>query len=355
MGSAQDALAERLRAEYVRAMGFLYEKEFVAARAADERAATAALYQTRAHSTDTQIEAGYAVSVALATLKALDPASRITRVLIIGPGLDLAPRTGLLESAPPQSYQPFAVADALIALGLSARADLRIDLADINPLVIHHFATVAATRQPVRLDVVSGLPDDERTRLSEDYRAYVRQWGRAIAVPAASAASAASGVLTPPAAVAEAGAAVGRTAEAGTARTSVSPRDDSPRDDRSASAPGSSHLAQTVLVDPAIARAMTAARFNIIGDRFTDGRQYDLIVITNVLPYFTDAELLMALANIASLLAPGGALVHNEPRPALLSAAAAIGLPAVQARTVLLASPAGGQPLHDTILLNRKD
>jgi SAM-dependent methyltransferase len=327
--ATRDALAERLRAEYVRAMGFLYEKEFVAARAADGRAATAALYQTRAHSTDTQIEAGYAVSVALATLKALDPARRVARVLIVGPGLDLAPRTGLLESAAPQSYQPFAVADALLALGLSARADLRIDLADINPLVIHYFASAAAQTRPLRLDVVSGLPDDERMRLSDDYRAYVQQWGRAIAAserrPEDRADATASSADTP---------------------------QQQQQQQRTRSSP---HLAQTVFVDPAIARAMTATRVNIISDRFTDARQYDLIVITNVLPYFNDAELLLALANISSLLAPGGTLVHNEPRPALLAAAAAIGLPAVQSRTVLLASPAGGQPLHDTILLNRKD
>lgn len=99
---------------------------------------------------------------------------------------------------------------------------------------------------------------------------------------------------------------------------------------------------------------MTATRFNVITDRFTDARQYDLIVITNVLPYFNDEELMLALANIASLLAPGGAFIHNEPRPALLAATAAIGMPAVQSRDVLLASPAGGQPLHDTAVLNIK-
>lgn len=340
---------ERLREEYVRAMGFLYEKEFVAARAANGREATAALYQTRSHSTDTQIEAGYAVSVALATLKALDPTRRIERVLIIGPGLDLAPRTGLLESAAPQSYQPFAVADALIALGLSARPSdttrpahgegVQIDLADINPLVVRHFERLATATQPVRLDIVSGLPDDERTRLSEDYRGYVQQWGRAIATATAVPGPALAAV--PVAATAAATAEASGPSSVGIAAQRV----------------GSPHLQRIVLVDPAIARAMRAVRFNVISDRFTDARQYDLIVITNVLPYFADDELMMALANIASLLAPGGALVHNEPRPALLAAAAAIGLPAVQARTVLLASPVGGQPLHDTILLNlnRKD
>ena len=77
------------------------------------------MYQTRGHSSDTEIEAGYAVYAALATLKQLDPAKTIARVLIVGPGLDLAPRTALLEAADPQSYQPFAVVDALRALGVA--------------------------------------------------------------------------------------------------------------------------------------------------------------------------------------------------------------------------------------------
>lgn len=34
-------------------------------------------------------------------------------------------------------------------------------------------------------------------------------------------------------------------------------------------------------------------------------RQYDLIVVTNVFPYFSDGELAMALANIRQMLRPG--------------------------------------------------
>ena len=43
-------------------------------------------------------------------------------VVVIGPGLDLAPRTDLIDAVAPQSYQPFAVADALLALSLCLRA-----------------------------------------------------------------------------------------------------------------------------------------------------------------------------------------------------------------------------------------
>ena len=116
--------------EYLRAMRFIYQKEFVAQRAGAD--AVAALYRTRGLSTDTAVEAGYVVYNGLGIVRALDPERRIRRVLIVGPGLDLAPRTGLLEAGPPESYQPWAVIDALLALGLSRADDLQVVGADIN-------------------------------------------------------------------------------------------------------------------------------------------------------------------------------------------------------------------------------
>ena len=89
------------------------------ARAAAE--AVAELYRARGLSTDTAVEAGYVVYIGLGDrCRSLEPGRRIRRVLIVGPGLDLAPRTGLLEAGPPESYQPWAVIDALVSLGLSA-------------------------------------------------------------------------------------------------------------------------------------------------------------------------------------------------------------------------------------------
>jgi chemotaxis methyl-accepting protein methylase len=42
------------------------------------------------------------------------------------------------DSLPPQSYQPFAVADAVLQLGLTTLDGLRIDCIDINPRVVDH-------------------------------------------------------------------------------------------------------------------------------------------------------------------------------------------------------------------------
>ena len=77
---------------------------------------------SRGLSTDTAVEAGYVVSIGLGILKSLQPERSVQRVLIVGPGLDLAPRTALLEAGPPESYQPWAVMDALVSYNL-ARLD----------------------------------------------------------------------------------------------------------------------------------------------------------------------------------------------------------------------------------------
>jgi hypothetical protein len=307
------ALETRLMREYERAMQFLYEKEFVAGRRTGDAAeAVAALYQTRGHSSDTEIEAGYAVYAALATLKQLAPARLVTRVLIVGPGLDLAPRTALLEAAEPQSYQPFAVIDALRALRMTGTGDpgsLRIDAVDLNP----HVATAIerAVRAPkLTLHVTSGIADTERTRFTEDYRAYLAGFGLAI--------------------------------------------DDNTSARPEAGARG--HVRKAIPIAPDVRAAIHASRLDIVTERLAglDGPGYDVGIVTNVFPYLSDPELIVAIANIAAVLAPGGALIHNEPRPLLQSTAAAIGLPAVHARSVLIATVPGGNDLYDAIWIHQK-
>lgn len=141
-------------AEYGRAMRFLYAKEF-------EHQSS---YANRGHSTDTAVAANYAVWQALHVLRAMVPKLELTRILIVGPGLDFAPRTGLTETARPQSYQPFAVLDALLALGMKPV----IHSIDINPRVIRFFQTFAA--DPVlELHALDG---------ERDYLAYFYQLGQ---------------------------------------------------------------------------------------------------------------------------------------------------------------------------------
>ena len=289
-----------LRAHYLRVANFLYDKEFVQ-RLRPE--AAAALYRTRGLSTDTAVESGYSVHVGLGVLKALEPSRRIRRVLIVGPGIDLAPRTGLLEAGPPESYQPWAVIDALVSLGLSTLDDLEVVGADINPRVVDHLRVSRQTPPVLRL--ITGLGETAAVAFSPDYRDYFAALGRS----------------------------VGSIRQGGKAPAG--------------------HLAKTVIISKKAAAMLRAELLNIVTERL-DSEQFDLVIATNILPYFGNVELELALANISAMLSPGGILLHNELRPSLPEIAAAAGLPVEQSRQVIVATVKEAPPLVDTVWLHRK-
>jgi hypothetical protein len=295
-----------LRREYLRAMRFIYQKEFVAQPAG--AAAVAELYRSRGLSTDTAVEAGYVVYTGLGIIRALEPDRRLRRVLIVGPGLDLAPRTGLVEAAPPQSYQPWAVIDALLSLGLSRADELQVVAADINPRVVDHLARSRVS--PPVLTLVSEIRESDTVTLSADYREYFAQLGRAIAdgdPPGGHAAMLAQG-----------------------------------------------HLRKTVRVGKTAAGTLASATLDVVIERL-DSPPFDLIVATNILPYFDDLELMLAMSNIAGMLGPGGVFLHNEARPVLGEITDALGLPFDQSRHVVIASVRGAPaPLYDSVWVHRK-
>jgi hypothetical protein len=293
--------ADALYADYVRVVRFLYKKEFAFEGMTAE---VAQLYQTRPHSSDTQIESGFGVYLGLGALHALEP-GRITRVLVIGPGLDLAPRTDLIDMVEPQTYQPFAVADALLALSISSDADLRIESVDVNPRVVR-FAESAA-RNPVTLHLFTGVIETREQPFSADYRDYVRALGRAVG----------SAVSPPPAIAAD------------------------------------RRYQHSIAVRDSIRHAMSAERLNVITERLDDTPGFDLIVVTNVLTYFDDRQLSLALANIAAMLHVGGYLLHNESRAGLVETAASMHLPVLQMRTAVLGG-SKSRPWYDTVWLHLK-
>jgi hypothetical protein len=300
--------ASFLAASYAQAMRFLYLKEFAAKEKKDaEQETIGRLYQERGYNTDTGFEANFAVDVGLSVFKSLAPADRLHRVLIVGPGLDLAPRTDLVDLFPPQSYQPYAVADSLIRTGLADGEALRIHCVDVNDAVVAYVTQVKAGTI-TRLSVLSGVPDRATRPLSDDYRKYFREFGTHIGVAAPGA------------------------------------RPHAGYGDR---------LYTSIRLEPRIAARISAERFNIITERYAGGALYDLVVVTNVLTYFDDVELALALANIASLLRAGGLLVHNEVRPALEFLSALADLPPAQVRSVLIA-PHPPSSLYDTVWLHRK-
>jgi hypothetical protein len=301
-----------LTREYLRVMRFLYQKEFIAQRAPNAPEAVAELYRTRGLSTDTAIEAGYLVYFGLGVAKALEPESRVRRVLVIGPGLDLAPRTSLLETGPPESYQPWAVIDALLSLGLARADELEVVAADINPRVVSHIARTRSA--PPVLTLLSGIGDGQGVTLSSEYREYF----------------------------------------AGLGRTLV---DQDHADNADARTPGArtagGHLRKTVRVSSRAARMLNSETLDIVTDRF-DGRAFDLAIATNILPYFNDVELMLAMSNVAAMLAPRGLFLHNEARPTMGEIAKTAGLPFEQSRQAVIATVRGAPPLVDSVWLHRK-
>ena len=296
--------AAGLDREYLRVIRFVYEKEFVAQRAAKPAEAVAALYRSRGLSTDTAVEAGYVLSIGLGIVKSLEPERRVRRVLIVGPGLDLAPRTALSEIGPPASYQPWAVIDGLAANGLARLGDLEVVGADINPRVVSHLRRVRTA--PPTLELTSEIRDSDTVSLSTDYRAYFAALGTVIA--------------------------------------------DGPTPMRVVDG----HLRKRLKVGTAAAAALSAARLDIVTERL-QGRPFDLIVATNILPYFDDGELALALTNIAGMLAPGGTFLHNEARPALQQLSVALEMPFVQSRHAVIATVRGAPaPLFDSVWIHRK-
>jgi hypothetical protein len=297
---------EALAAEYLRVMRFVYEKEF-AGRAdgrTDERVRE--LYRTRGLSTDTAVEAGFLVHAGLAIVTSLEPDRRIGRVLIVGPGMDLAPRTALMEEGPPESYQPWAVIDALLALGLAAGDSLEVVAADINPRVVAHLERAQA--DPPELTLFTELAERDGLTLSDDYHEYFAGLGRSIGRGASVA---------------------GGTSAGG-------------------------HRHKTISVRPEVARTLRAERLDIVTERL-DGAPFDLIIATNILPYFDDVELMLAMANVARMLAPEGVFLHNEPRPVLGDVTEALGLRFEQARQAVVARVRGAAaPLADSVFLHRK-
>jgi hypothetical protein len=288
--------------EYTRVMKFVYDKEFVAQRAGP--AAVENLYRSRGLSTDTEVEAGYVVYNGLGILKSLAPGTRIHRVLIIGPGLDLAPRTGFLETSAPQSYQPWAVIDALVTLGLARVDDLSVVGADINPRVVDHLHE--AHRQPPLLNLVSGIGETSTVHLAPDYLDYFAGLGRSIGQG-----------------------------------TDARPT------------PLAGHRSKSIRIRADVAQILSAEQLDIVTTRL-EGAQFDLIVATNILPYFDDTKLMLALSNIQAMLMPGGVFMHNESRPVMVSLTAALAMPFEQSRQVTIASVTGAPPLADTVWLHRR-
>jgi hypothetical protein len=254
----QRTLAERLRA---------------ARQQPDASAAFAArstLFHDRGLSLDTSLSPNIAIADALEAIRARDllaPAA-VRRAAVIGPGLDFADKDSGFDFYAVQTLQPFALYELLLRLGLADRASLGVTAFDVSPRVHQHLSAArdrAARGEPY--PVV--LPMDQRV-WTDSAVAFWKGFGDRIGQPAAAPA-------TPP---------------------------------------GLALQVRAVRIDPPVVRRIIPADLNVIVER-ADGEPFDLMVATNVLVYYDVFEQALALANLASMLRPGGLLLTNTALPEL--------------------------------------
>ena len=201
----------------------------------------------------------------------LTPGS-VRRVAIIGPGLDFADKEAGSDFYPPQTTQPFAVLDSLVRLGIADLANIEIYTLDISQDVNLHIVRAGKNASLGRPYVVQ-LAWNTARPMSDDYRAsFVTYWqalGGQIGQPITP-------ILVPRAAAAT--------------------------------------KTRAVRIRPEIVQKLTALDMNVVYQRLDlpSDRLFDLVVGTNIFVYYGEFEQLLARANVAAMLKPGGYLLSND-------------------------------------------
>jgi chemotaxis methyl-accepting protein methylase len=148
----------------------------------------------------------------------------------------------LIDLFGPQSYQPFAIADALLSLKLADLSRLQIRCVDINERVIAHLQGLRKKRE-ANLSILSGVDDSPAHPLTNDYQEYFRSFGRSTGVE--------TEIKVP--------------------------------------AEFASRLKKSLKIRPEIIDRITVDRLNIVTERYENSEvgRYDLIIVTNVFPLLT--------------------------------------------------------------------
>jgi SAM-dependent methyltransferase len=230
------------------------------------------VFRERGISLDTTILSSFGIDGALRDMtdRAVLPKGSITRVAIIGPGLDFTDKGFGYDFYPLQMLQPFAVYDSLVRLGLAEPGEIEMTAFDISQEVLEHLRRARARAKRGEKYVVQ-LPRESWPWAPEAVQ-YWRSFGSEIGAPVAP--------IQPPPAL-----------------TGLETR--------------------AVAIRPEVVLSCIPIDLNIVleeSDRSATG-QFDLIIATNVLIYYDTFEQALALRNIASLLKPGGFFLTNDWLP----------------------------------------
>jgi len=196
-------------------------------------------------------------------IDAIKEKKHVDNVLIVGPGLEQF-NLILGERIKRQSYEPFAVIDALLADKMANLRTLHVDLVDLSDEVIEHFNRAlesalaggsyylhctynSADSSPAFDSFGTGL-ENEFLSIEESY--------------------------------------VQRTCEM--------------------------HDAQTIAIHPDVVKRLKAQRGNIITDFLAADETYDMVVMLNTFMYFTPVEKELAVENIARLMTRGALFITDK-------------------------------------------
>ncbi len=230
------------------------------------------VFRDRGISVDTTILSSFGIDGALRDMvdRGILAKGSITRVGVIGPGLDFTDKGFGYDFYPLQTLQPFAVYDSLVRSGLGQRGKIEVIAFDISQEVLEHLRR-SRERAERGENYLVQLPRESWPWAPEAVE-YWRTFGSEIGAPVAP--------IEPPPAL-----------------TGLETR--------------------AVAVRPDAVLSCKPVDLNIVLeelDQSTKG-QFDLIIATNVLIYYDTFEQALALRNIATLLKPGGFFLTNDWLP----------------------------------------
>jgi len=230
------------------------------------------VFRDRGISLDTTILSSFGIDGALRDMadRGVLPKGSITRVAVIGPGLDFTDKGFGYDFYPLQMLQPFAVYDSLLRLGLGERGNIEVTAFDISQEVLEHLRR-ARDRAKRGDNYVVQLPRESwpwSPEAVQYWRAFGSEIGGAVAP------------IQPPPAL-----------------TGLETR--------------------AVAVRPEVVLSCKPVDLNIVLEEFDRSAtgSFDLIIATNVFIYYDAFEQALALRNIATLLKPGGFFLTNDWLP----------------------------------------
>ena len=248
-------------------------QEFEKESASSEFEARSRVFEHRGISLDTSIFPNFALEQALLQLKengVIQP-GRVSRVAIVGPGLDTINKDVGFDYYPEQTIQPFALIDSLLRLGLAKEAQLKITTLDISQRVNAHIQSAQkAARNGTGYQVQ--LPIRSNIHWTQGALNYWEKFGSAIGEEAKS-------VLPP--------------AGAGEVRT------------------------RSVRIRPGIVLRILVRHLDVVYERLVlpEAERFDLIVGTNIFVYYGSFEQTLAEQNLSAMLGENGIVLTNDALP----------------------------------------